>query len=87
MVGVSDQGEGIAVGDQARIFDKFVRLKPDERQMGAGLGLTITRNIAQLMQGAVSVESPLEHTQSGGRGSCFSLRFPIPADAVEPSVS
>ena len=87
VVGVSDQGEGIAVGDQARIFDKFVRLKPDERQMGAGLGLTITRNIAQLMQGAVSVESPLEHTQSGGRGSCFSLRFPIPAYAVEPSVS
>ena len=86
VVDVSDQGAGIAVADQARIFDKFVRLKPDERQMGAGLGLTITRNIAQLMQGAVSVESPLEQTVAGGRGSCFSLRFPIPADPVEPSV-
>ena len=64
--------------DQTRIFDKFVRLKPDERQMGAGLGLTITSNIAQLMQGVVSVESPL----SEARGSSFSLRFPVPHDAV-----
>ncbi len=78
VVSVSDQGSGIAMVDQTRIFDKFVRLKPDERQMGAGLGLTITRNIAQLMQGAVSVESPL----SEGRGSSFSLRFQVPPDAV-----
>jgi len=83
VVDVSDEGAGIAKADQARIFDKFVRLKPDERQMGAGLGLTITLNIAQLMHGAVSVESPL----SGGRGSCFTLRFPIPSDPVEPSLS
>ena len=69
--------------DQTRIFDKFVRLRLDERQIGAGLGLTITRNIAQLMQGTVSVESPMLE----GRGSCFSLSFPILSDAVESPLS
>ena len=83
VVSVSDQGSGIAMVDQTRIFDKFVRLRLDERQIGAGLGLTITRNIAQLMQGTVSVESPMLE----GRGSCFSLSFPILSDAVESPLS
>lgn len=83
VVSVSDEGSGIAPADQDVIFDKFVRLKSGEGQMGAGLGLTITRNIASLMQATVSVVSPL----AGGRGSCFSLAFLIPDDAPETTPS
>ena len=79
VVSVSDEGSGIAPADQALIFDKFTRLKSGEGQMGAGLGLTITRNIASLMQATVSVVSPL----ADGRGSRFSLSFLIPEDRSE----
>ena len=72
---VTDEGPGISPKDQQRIFDKFIRLDPDGPRMGAGLGLTISRNIAHLMQATLNVESPIKD----GRGSRFVMRFPKPA--------
>jgi len=64
---VRDSGRGIAIEDQARIFDEFHRLPspggPTDR--GLGLGLSTVRRLARLLGGEVSVRS------APGKGSAF----------------
>ena len=66
---VTDQGKGVAAADQARIFDKFVRVDPGEPG-GSGLGLYIARRLARAMGGDLSVES------APGEGARFTLTLP-----------
>ncbi|MDX3900179.1 MAG: HAMP domain-containing sensor histidine kinase [Sphingobium sp.] len=66
---VTDQGPGIAAEDQARIFDKFERLGREESG-GSGLGLYISRRLAQAMGGDIDVES------APGQGARFVLTLP-----------
>lgn len=68
-VTVADQGRGIAREDQARIFDKFGRVDPNEPG-GNGLGLYIARRLARAMGGDVTVES------EPGQGARFTLTLP-----------
>ncbi|HLZ63253.1 MAG TPA: ATP-binding protein, partial [Ktedonosporobacter sp.] len=74
-VSVSDRGPGIPSEKQAEIFDKFVRLERDlnSKVRGSGLGLYISRQLVEAMQGTISVES------SGikGEGSTFSFTLPL----------
>lgn len=65
---VSDDGEGIPLEYQTRIFDRFVRL--NGRSSGAGLGLPIARWIAEAHGGTLVLES------SGPAGSCFTVTLP-----------
>ena len=51
---IEDTGEGIAAGDQAAIFEAFVQTKAAKRHEGVGLGLTISRQIIELMGGKIS---------------------------------
>jgi PAS domain S-box-containing protein len=74
-VAVSDEGEGISKEDQERIFHEFVQLGKTQLQDGTGLGLPISRRLAQLLRGSLTVESTL------GKGSTFCLRLPPTADA------
>jgi PAS domain S-box-containing protein len=67
VVYVEDTGVGIAPDHLPHIFQPFYRV--DESADGTGLGLSITREIVELHQGRISVESEI------GRGSCFALRF------------
>jgi len=67
---VADQGKGIAVADQARIFDKFERVDPTEAG-GNGLGLYIARRLARAMHGDLTVES------APGEGARFTLSLPL----------
>ncbi|MGX7351694.1 sensor histidine kinase [Enterococcus canis] len=70
---VSDEGIGIELEDQERIFERFYRVdKARSRHSGGtGLGLAIVQNYTELLGGEVSVESHL------GLGSTFSIRLPI----------
>ena len=74
---VEDTGEGIAAGDQAAIFDAFVQVSAAKRHEGAGLGLTISRQIIELMGGTIQVESVQ------GQGSRF--RTEIKVERVQES--
>jgi signal transduction histidine kinase len=68
-VSVADQGKGIAVADQARIFEKFERV--DSREAGgSGLGLYIARKLARAMRGDVTVDS------APGQGARFVFTLP-----------
>ena len=73
-VSVRDTGIGMSREHMARLFQPFVQADPSITQQfgGTGLGLTITRRLAQLLGGEVSVESELGH------GAMFMLS--IPAD-------
>jgi signal transduction histidine kinase len=46
-VTVSDHGRGVALGDRERVFTPFFRIPGSERSTGAGLGLTLVRQIAR----------------------------------------
>jgi signal transduction histidine kinase len=59
---VLDDGPGIAVGDRARVFDRFTRLDTarDQQHGGAGLGLAIARDIVHGHGGQVEIaDSPV----------------------------
>ncbi len=66
---VRDSGIGIAEDKRAVVFDRFSQADESTTREfgGTGLGLTITRQLIDMMGGAVSVESEL------GKGSCFRM--------------
>ena len=75
---VTDSGIGIAPEDQRRLFERFYRAEDAvERQVpGTGLGLYISRAIAEAHEGRLTVRSEL------GRGSTFRLELPLAQAAV-----
>jgi two-component system, OmpR family, phosphate regulon sensor histidine kinase PhoR len=70
---VTDRGIGIPREERQKIFDKFYRgSDPAVRGVrGSGIGLSITKHVAELHGGEVLVES------EPGKGSTFTLRIPI----------
>ena len=73
-VAVTDHGDGIAPEDQERIFQEFVQLGKTQLQEGTGLGLPISRRLAELLHGSLVCTSQL------GRGSTFTLTLPATAE-------
>ncbi|MEO7164816.1 MAG: HAMP domain-containing sensor histidine kinase [Bdellovibrionia bacterium] len=69
---VRDQGPGIDLEDRERIFRPFQRVQRSSRLGGLGLGLYISRQIAQLHGGDVSLVESLP-----GKGNVFEAHFPI----------
>ena len=69
---VADTGIGIAAEDHERIFQEFIQLdNPIQRRVkGTGLGLPLSKKLAELMGGTISVQS------QPGMGSIFSVRIP-----------
>jgi signal transduction histidine kinase len=79
LVAVSDQGIGIEPRDQARLFTRFGRVASGgSREIGGtGLGLYLSRELARLHGGDITVRS------EPGRGSTFTIELPLaPANAA-----
>ncbi len=80
VVEVEDTGPGIAPDELAVVFEPFRQTRVGQRAQGTGLGMPISRQLARLMGGDLTVTSTL------GVGSCFRLEVPLrpaPADAVK----
>jgi signal transduction histidine kinase len=82
VIGVEDDGPGIAEGDLDRVFERFYRAdRGPNRRIGSGLGLAIVSELASAMGGTVRAESPL--TADGGSRFVVTLdHWPAPAPAV-----
>lgn len=80
-IDVQDEGIGIAQADLSRLFGEFQQVRTgDARQYaGSGLGLSLSRKMARLMLGDITVRS------EEGRGSTFTLT--LPAAPERPSVT
>lgn len=71
---VEDQGTGIRLEDQERVFQRFERAVSIDEGSGLGLGLFIARQIVEAHGGTISLESEF------GRGSRFTVRLPLTAN-------
>ncbi len=78
---VTDTGIGIAPEAARRIFEKFTQADDSttRRFGGTGLGLTITRQLTELMGGSIDLES------TPGEGSTFRVRLPLRIDKRKAS--
>jgi signal transduction histidine kinase len=70
---IADEGLGIPLAEQRRIFEKFYRLDPQMNRGvgGTGLGLYICRELVRRMDGRIWVQSG-----GAGRGSTFHVELP-----------
>ncbi|HEX8245638.1 MAG TPA: ATP-binding protein [Longimicrobium sp.] len=75
-IDVTDQGIGIPEEDHDKIFDEFVQLSQPNQHQGTGLGLPISRRLAQLLDGSLTVQS------RPGEGSTFRLSLPAKVSEV-----
>ena len=73
LVRVADTGQGIPEGEHGKIFDRFYRVDQSRSRGtgGSGLGLSISRWIAEAHRGRIEVES------SPGVGSTFTVALPL----------
>lgn len=69
---VQDQGIGIPLQEQAKVFDLFYRASNVDERRGLGLGLFIVKSLSKLLQGEVFVES-----RGQGQGARFQVKLPL----------
>jgi signal transduction histidine kinase len=72
---IQDQGIGISLEDQQRLFESFYRGKNVGKIPGTGLGLTIVKNAVDLHGGQITVSSEV------GVGTTFRVRIPLTTPA------
>ena len=70
-VTVTDRGVGISEHDQEQLFSRFARIESSSHVQGTGLGLWLSREIARMHDGDLTVSSTL------GRGSTFTFTVPV----------
>ena len=75
---VADRGQGLPVGEEQRVFEKFYRGPAANRRPGVGLGLAICRGIVEAHGGRI------EAAQRDGGGAVFTVWLPL--EGEPPSV-
>ncbi len=68
---VKDTGIGVPKDKLDTIFNKYEQARAEDREIGTGLGLTICKNICELHNGTITVNSEV------GKGTTFTLSLPI----------
>jgi DNA-binding response OmpR family regulator len=78
-ISVSDTGKGIPEDEQTKIFDRFYQAEAHLRKEGGGtgIGLSLTRDLVELMHGTIQLESQL------GKGSTFIVKIPLGLDHLK----
>jgi signal transduction histidine kinase/DNA-binding response OmpR family regulator len=73
LIKVQDNGRGLNAEDISHLFDRFYQgtNASSEQQLGTGIGLSLTKEFVDLMQGEITVESTLD------KGSTFTVSIPI----------
>ncbi|MBB71415.1 MAG: hypothetical protein CMF50_03355 [Legionellales bacterium] len=73
VIAVKDEGIGIPLDAQKRIFNRFEKLKPDyeTNETGAGLGLSIVANYLKTIDGTITIKSEV------GQGAVFTVTIPV----------
>ena len=75
---VADRGPGVPKGMEARIFEKFYRVRQESAQSGVGLGLAICRAIVEAHGGTIQAQN----RASGG--AIFSFMIPVEQQPPPP---
>lgn len=70
-IAVADTGIGISIDEMKMLFQPFIQGKSDTEILGNGLGLAISRELCQLLDGNMSAHSVV------GKGSVFSVEIPV----------
>ncbi|MCK6423566.1 MAG: PAS domain S-box protein [Burkholderiaceae bacterium] len=78
---VLDQGIGMTPEQQARLFERFFRADTSGNIPGTGLGMTIVKEIVELLGGRIEVHSEF------GRGTAVTLWFPVVAAPAAPALA
>jgi signal transduction histidine kinase/ligand-binding sensor domain-containing protein/DNA-binding response OmpR family regulator len=85
---VIDSGKGIPERDLDHIFDRFYKVQHEDKDNvdGVGIGLAVTKELVNVLEGEISVSSKLN------KGSIFTLTLPIKntapfANAIKPEVA
>jgi signal transduction histidine kinase/CheY-like chemotaxis protein len=75
---IQDNGVGIAIDDQEKIFEKFVQIgKKEIDYQGTGLGLSIVKRLLELFDSSISLKSNL------GEGTIFSFTIAFDHDSIK----
>ncbi len=70
---IQDEGPGILEEERDKLFHKFKKLsaRPTDGESSSGLGLSIVKDLVDMLKGSITVES------AGGKGACFIIRLPL----------
>ena len=74
---IEDTGVGIHEDDLPNVFDRFTRFNQDKQIAGTGLGLAIAKNLIDLLDGEIKVESKID------KGTTFTLKLPFKIEVLK----
>ena len=70
IISIQDEGIGIPLEDQKKLFSEFYRASNAKNIHGTGLGLVIVKNYIALLQGTITFKSKMN------KGSVFTITLP-----------
>lgn len=78
---IKDTGEGIPADKIQKVFERFYQAttSPDERNVGTGIGLDLTRSLVELHHGTISVKN-----NTDGKGCEFTVTIPLGNAHLKP---